>query len=120
MPNCPYPENEIDDVSGIEYRSTNHIIWMEGYNAALNEYGTKIQVLTSKFKAELKKFKKEKEMEISEIINNLEGMSVNNDTELTQVRLVKAQIQAMGVIEIQLYRIANALSSIVENGGMKW
>ena len=43
MSKCPYPENEIDEVSGIELRNIQHIIWMEGYNAALTEYAFKVE-----------------------------------------------------------------------------
>ena len=55
-------------------------------------------------------------MEIQEIVDNLEGMSVSNDAELVQVRLVKAQIQAMGVLEVQLERIADSLNNLGVEG----
>jgi acetolactate synthase regulatory subunit len=55
-------------------------------------------------------------MEIQEIINNLEGMSVNNDAEITQVRLIKAQVQAIGILVNQLENIADELREIKEYG----
>jgi len=51
-----------------------------------------------------------------DIVNNLEGMSVTNEVELDHVRLVKAQVQAMGIMTEQLKRIADALENINSNG----
>ena len=51
--------------------------------------------------------------DIDEIIGIIDGMSARTPMrmdELTQVRLVKAQIQAMGVIADALERIADTLA----------
>ena len=56
------------------------------------------------------------DLTIQDIVNNLEGMSVTNEVELDHVRLVKAQVQAMGIMTEQLKRIADALENINSNG----
>ena len=58
--------------------------------------------------------------DIDEIIGIIDGMSARTPMrmdELTQVRLVKAQIQAMGVIADALERMAEQLTQIEKRIG---